>query len=120
MREVQLSLSTGTRRKRLISFEFRTDVFQFLFGQKGVTTRDSKIGYKSFNSEDFNPIYFTPGWDIIFDHLGVGCCIHFTVEMKCAIRWSKKLYNKEEDGTLNLKNRYFVEKVYFRLVKCIV
>ena len=120
MKDVQHSLSTGTRRKRFISFEFRIDVFHFLFGTKGVTRRESKRGYKSFYSEDFNPIFFTPGWDTVFDHLGDGCRIHFPVEMKSAIRWSKKLYNKEEDGTLKLKKRYFEEKVYMRLVKYIV
>ena len=67
MRDVQLSLSTGTRRKRFISFEFRIDVFHFLFGRKGVTSRELKRGYKSFNLEDFNPIFFTPGWDTVFD-----------------------------------------------------
>ena len=53
--------------------------------------RETKREYKSFNSEDFTPIFFTLGWDTVFDHLGDGCCIHFPVEMKSAIRWSKKL-----------------------------
>ena len=105
MSNVQLSLSTGTSRKRFISFEFRSDVYQFLFRHKGVTRMDTKKGYKSFNSEDFNPLYFTPGWDTVFDHLGDGCQIHFPVEMKWATRWSKKLYDKEEDGTLKLPAR---------------
>ena len=63
---------------------------------------DTKKGYKYFYSEDFNPVYFTPGWDTAYDHLGDGCRIHFPVEMKWATRWSKKLYDKEEDGTLKL------------------
>ena len=53
-------------------------------------------------------------------HLGDGCRIHFPVEMKSAIRWSKKLFNREDDGTLKLKKRYVEEKVYMRLVKYIV
>ena len=45
---------------------------------------DTKKGYKYFYSEDFNPVYFTPGWDTAYDHLGDGCRIHFPVEMKWA------------------------------------
>ena len=74
-------------------------------------------GYKSLNSEDFYHVYFTPGWDTVYDHLGDGCRIHFPMEMKWTTRQSKKLYNREEDGTLMLKKSYFVEKVYLRLVK---
>ena len=98
MSDVQLSLSTGTSRKRFISFEFRSDVYQFLFRHKGVTRINTKKGYKSFDS---GPVYFTPGWDTIYDHrLGDGCRIHFPVEMKRTTIWSKKLYDREEDGTL--------------------
>ena len=66
-----------------------------------VFKRDKK-GLQILNSEDFNPIFFTLGWDTVFDHLGDACRIHFPVEMKSAIRWFKKLFNREEDGTLKL------------------
>ena len=62
-----------------------------------------KGGYKSFNSEDFiqSDLFYT--WlGHFFDHLGDACRIHFPVEMKSAIRWSKKLINREEDGTPKL------------------
>ena len=65
--------------------------------------RETKRGYKFFYSEDFiqSDLFYT--WlGHFFDHLGDACRIHFPVEMKSAIRWSKKLINREEDGTLKL------------------
>lgn len=77
MWDVQLSLFTGKRRKRFISFEFRSDVFQL---QRCYKNSDKKKGYKSFNSQEFNPIYSTPGWDMVYYHLVDRCRIHFPVE----------------------------------------
>ena len=78
---------------------------------------DTTRGYRSYDFDNFNPKYFTPGWDTVFDHLGDGCSVQFPIQMKCTTRWSKKLFHKDVEGTLKLKKRYFVEKVYLRLFK---
>ena len=77
---------------------FNLELMLIIFGHIGGSKPDSKRGCIPSNSKDFNPKYFTSGWDTVY---GDRCCIYFPVEMKCAKqngprsytvkrRWNKK------------------------------
>ena len=105
---VNKSLKSGVNTNCKIEIKFRTDVFRYLFNNKG---RKPTTGRGLFyNLDDFDTTYFTDNW---YDKLGDGCTIDFPVRLESKLKWSSVVYN----CTGNVKPRVFSEIVCATLVK---
>ena len=56
-------------------------------------------------------MYFTPGWDVVYNSIGDGCKVLYPITMKPSVQWSRKSYEKKDDGTMLVKPRLFKEVV---------
>ena len=66
---------------------------------------------------EFNPTYFPLGWYRVYDSLGDGCEIVFPIRLQIKIKWSGKIYEKQNDGTLVATPPTFMEVIIVTLVK---
>ena len=70
----------------------QTDVFQFLFADKGVI---AERGYKEYGRDDFDERYFTDEWYVKYDQNGDGCAVEFPIKMKSSVTWTRcKAFSK--------------------------
>ena len=94
-----------------IEVEFRSDVFRYLFNNKG---RKPPTGRGLFyDLDDFDRTYFTDNWYVVYDKLGDGCCVDFPIRLESKLRWSTLVYNSSG----NVKPRVFSEIICATLVK---
>ena len=69
-----------------IEVEFRSDIFRYLFNNKG---RKPPTGRGLFyDLDDFDRTYFTDNWYVVYDKLGDGCCVDFPIRLESKLRWS--------------------------------
>lgn len=97
------------------SIEFRTDVFNFLFGGKGSDPQSGRG--KIYNIDDFDPLYFRNDWHTVYDKLADGCTVDFPIRLESKLKWSPTMYDKVDDTTVSPKCRYFTEVLVVTLVK---
>lgn len=114
--QVQRSLKSGVNLNRVFSVEFRVDVFNFLFKNKGRAPPAGRGLFYDLSS--FSTTYFPVDWHVVYDKLGDGCRVDFPVRLESKLKWSNKAYTKDTSGNLELKPRTFTEMIYVKLVKC--
>ena len=108
---IHRSLKSGMNCNNRLDLEFRTDVFRYLFNNKG---RNPPTGRGLFyDVEDFDATYFDDNWYVAYDRLGDGCCVDFPIRLECKIRWSPTVFNS--DGSA--KPKVFNEIISVTLVK---
>ena len=108
---VNRSLKMGVNSNCKIEVEFRTDVFKYLFNNKG---RKPPTGRGLvYDLDDFDKTYFTDNWYVAYDKLGDGCCVDFPIRLESKLRWSTLVYNSSG----NIKQRVFSEIICATLVK---
>ena len=90
----------------------QTDVFQFLFADKGVI---AERGYKEYGRDDFDERYFTDEWYVKYDQTGDGCAVEFRIKMKSSVTWTRcKAFSKIKE--IKVKKLFF-ERLYMFVVK---
>lgn len=92
---VAQALKAPRKRQRIV-VEFRQDVFQHLFGNKGYALGQWKI----LEEGDF-PVkfFFQPSpWDILLDHHGQGTKVHYPVKARHFISWSPKGFTRQNNS----------------------
>ena len=112
---VQQSLRLGVNLNCKFSVDFRKDIFMYLFKGKG-STPPSGQG-KFYDLDDFNTQFFPVHWYRVFDSLGDGCEVQFPIRLLSKVKWSRKVYKKQEDGTLAIVPPTFTEVLNVTLVK---
>ena len=112
---VEKSLKLGVNLHCTFKVELRTDLFKYLFSDKG---RRPPRGLGLFYQlEDFDNRYFKANWYRCYDKLGNGCEIDFPVHLHSKISWSALVYSKLPNGQLQPKSRTYQEFVVVTLVK---
>lgn len=106
----------GVNRGCNISVNFRTDVFEFLFKNKG---SDYPHGPgRLYNHQDFDNTFFTTDWHRVHDTLGDGCEVQFPVRLHSRLKWGQTVYIQDDkSGEIHPKNKYFEEVCLIWLVK---
>ena len=84
---VNKSLKKGVNEACHLTVDFRTDVFAFLFGNKG---RHGKG--RLYILDDFDRTDFPRDWQIVHDRLGDGCTVDFPICMYSWVKWSPTVY----------------------------
>lgn len=87
-----------------ITVKFHTDVFRFLFNNKGT---DYTHGRGQI--DDFDTTYFPKDWYITYDKLGHGCEVEFPVRMYSKLKWSPMFFTYDTTSGVFPKNRHFEE-----------
>lgn len=106
----------GLNRACHITVHFRTDVFHFLFREKG-SQYEHGIGCL-YNLEDFDVSYFPQNWHKIHDRLGDGCQVKFPIRMNKRLKWDTPAYIRDEKtDQLVQKKKSFDEVCTICLVK---
>ena len=112
---ISASLKCGVNRSFKFTVPFRTDVYIFLFGQKG---KEHSYGLgRWYENEDFNTEYFPCNWYKCHDKLGDGCTIDFPICLHSKLKWSPTTFIKQVDGTVMPKEKSFEEVLVVNLVK---
>ena len=112
---MERSLKLGVIRNSKFTILFRTEVFRFLFNDKG---RDVQRGQgRNYDKEDFNETYFPCNWNRCYDRLGDGCEIDFPVHLIRKVKWSPVVYSKEDGGTLISRPKLFCEILVVTVIK---
>lgn len=106
---VNKSLKMGVNRSCQITVVFRTDVFNFLFKDKG-TNYTHRLG-RLYNMEDFDLDFFPKNWNRAHDRLGDGCEVKFPVRMHSRVKWADTTYIKEEETDLIVPKKKTFEEV---------
>ena len=110
--QIGRSLLAGTIRKNRLSLNMQTDVFQFLFADKGII---AERGYKEYGRDDFDDRYFTDEWYVKYDQNGDGCAVEFPIKMKSCVTWTRcKAFSKKIE--IHVKKLFF-ERLYVFVVK---
>ena len=105
----------GVNRGGRISVPFRTDVFRFLFKDKGTICQHGRGLY--FELEHFNTEFFPAGWNKVLDRLGDGCEVQFPVRLHSHLRWGQTVYKEDGDGELKKKQKTYEEICTIWLIK---
>ena len=106
----------GLNRACRITVNFRTDVFRFLFRDKG-TPYEHGPGYL-YNLEDFDASYFPHNWHKIHDRLGDGCEVKFPIRLHNKLKWDATVHIRDETtDCLVQKKKTFDEVCTIWLVK---
>ena len=104
---INRSLRSGVNRACIFNVPFRTDVFRFLFKDKG---KDCPHRFGHFyDLEDFDRAFFSSDWHTCYDSFGDGCTIDFPLRMHSKLQWSPKVYTKDSCGVLIPKKRSYSE-----------
>lgn len=111
---IERSLRVGINRYCSFNVEFRTDVFKYLFDNKG--QKPPRGRGTMYTLDDFDNTYFPGGWYVVYDSLGDGCMIEFPVRLESKVKWSPVVYNKVEQTSVP-KPRHFSEMIFVTLVK---
>lgn len=94
-----------------MSLDMPTDVFRFLFAEKGIC---DVRGYKEYSREDFDNKYFTGEWYVNYDEHGDGCAIEFPIRMKSFVTWTRcKGYSKQKE----MQKKLYFERLHIFVVK---
>ena len=101
---VNKSLRKGVNRGCQFTVNFRTDVFTFLFKNKGSQPERGR-GHQ-YSLDDFDSTYFPPDWNRVHDTLGDGCELDFPVRMYNQVKWSPTVYSCSESGIIPKKRHY--------------
>lgn len=101
---IAVSLKASKQRKQ-VSMEFREDVFQHLFGKKGVENGQWKL----LAQEEFSPSFFPANWHCLRDLHGQGTKVLFPMKIRHFISWSTKNYHVRE-GMITESTRAFQER----------
>jgi len=109
------SLKVGVNRGCHFTVNFRTDVFRFLFKNRGRTSEHGS-GHL-YELDDFNPVYFPPDWFKAFDKLGDGCEVEFPIRMCSRLKWSAVVYGKCSTNVLSPKEKCYEETCSVWLIK---
>ena len=112
---INSSLRVGTIRCCKFNFEFRLDVFKFLFGGKGQQTQHQRG--MDYNKEDFDSKYFSTDWHVHYDRLGNGCEVDFPIHLYPSIKFSARSYFKDANGKLTPKLQTFTETLTVTVLK---
>lgn len=106
----------GVNRGYHITINFRTDVFKFLFNNKGSKYQHGP-GWV-FELEHFDNTFFPINWHRAHDRLGDGCEVQFPVRLHGQLKWAQTVYIKDSDsGEVTPKNKNFEEVCIVWLVK---
>ena len=108
---VQKSLKSGINCNNKMEVEFRTDVFKFLFKDKG--SKPPRGRGLFYFLEDFDSTYFSDDWYIVYDKLGDGCKVDFPVRLESKVKWSSAVHTSNG----SVKRRIFTEIISVTLVK---
>ena len=111
---VNKSLKKGVNKACHLTVDFRTDVFAFLFGNKGSPYEHGKG--RLYTLDDFDRTYFPRDWQTVHDRLGDGCTVDFPIRMYSWVKWSSTVYTCENGG-ISPKNKHFVEVCTLWLIK---
>ena len=105
---INMSLKMGLNRGCRVTVNFRTDVFRFLFKDKG---SDHPHGTgRLYTLDHFDKTYFPTDWYKVHDKLGDGCEVEFPLRMVSKLKWSSTVYiTSNESGTVHPKNKHFDE-----------
>ena len=111
---IDRSLRVECWRKTKLRIHFRHDVFRFLFQDREELTLD-----------DFDSNYFPYGWNQWYRQYGrtaharyCGRTIVFPIRVTCCLDWTGcKGFVRTADGTLQPKQRSFVEMIKVHIVK---
>ena len=106
------SLNCPRTRQRL-TFEFRQDVFSFLFKKKG----QQHGCWQVLEKHHFLPKYFPMQWDCLFDIHGQGTMVHFPVKIRHFISWSPPGYVFDTSGNGTEAPRAYQEKMSMDFIK---
>lgn len=90
-----------------ITVNFCTDVFRFLFNNKGTDYTHGR-GH-IYKLDDFDATYFPKDWYKTYDRLGDGCEIEFPVRMYSKLKWSPVFFTYDNTSGVSPKNTHFEE-----------
>lgn len=99
---IQDSLRCGIIRKSWITIPCRHDVFRHIF---------SSTANNQYMQSDFSAPHFRSDWDVVYNSIGDGYKILYPIIMRPRLQWSRKYYEKNEDGKFVPKPRRFMEVV---------
>lgn len=108
---VHRSLKSGVNCNNRIDFEFRVDVFRYLFNGKGRAPPNGRGLF--YDLDDFNTTYFSDGWYVVYDKLGDGCTVDFPIRLESKLKWSSQVFYSNG----NVKPKVFTEMISVTLVK---
>ena len=112
---IHSSLRVGINKKCQFTVELRTDIFKYLFKDKG-----SKYNYgtgRLYTNTDFNETYFPTDWYKVHDRLGDSCEVEFPIRMFSHVKWSPTVYSCTSSSTVTPKNKYYREVCTVWLIK---
>ena len=106
----------GVNRGCHISVNFRTDVFNFLFKDKG--SEYSHGPGRIFEREDLDMNFFSTDWYRVHDKLGDGCEVQFPIRLQSRLKWAQTVFIRDDQsGQIHPKNKTFEEVCVIWLVK---
>lgn len=70
-----------------------------------------------YDKADFAPEFFPENWDVVFDRLGDGCQVDFPIKIITVLKYGKKCFKKNNDGSITEKPRTFYETLSVILFK---
>ena len=112
---VSKSLRAGVNRQCKFTVEMRTDVFKYLFKNKG-SDYEHGLG-RLYTESDFDRTFFPTDWYRVRDSLGDGCEVEFPVCMCSKVQWSPTVYTSSCSGSVSPKPKYYKEICFVKLVK---
>ena len=105
---INRSLKMGVNKECRLTVNFHSDVFRFLFKDRGSEYPHGKG--RLYVLEDFNTTYFPTDWYRVNDRLGDGCKIDFPMRLLSKVKWSPTVYATHgESAAVHPKKKYFDE-----------
>ena len=101
------------RLRKVVTVEFREDVFRFLFKTRGI----KQGNWQLLQQGDFSPTFFPLDWHCVLDLHGQGTKMLFPVKIKQFIAWSPKHFHATANGNVAESARAFQEKVSLSFIK---
>ena len=109
------SLRLGVNRGCQFTVDLRTDVFKYLFQNKG---SDYEHGTgRLYTYSDFDTTYFPTDWYKVHDKLGDCCMVEFPVRMFSKVKWSPTVYSCSSGSAITPKHKYYKEVCSIWLIK---
>ena len=105
----------GVNKRCRLTVNFCTDVFRFLFKDKGSEYPHGRG--RLYTLDDFDTAYFPIDWYRVHDRLGDGCRVEFPLRMVSTVKWSPTVYVNNEERGIVPKKRHFDEVCMVWIIK---
>ena len=111
---MRVSLLDALRHKgpeQRLTFEFRHDVYEYLFNGKGRDAKEKNWGL--FDENDFSKCKLPPNWNCIYDKRGDGVKLRFPLKMRKFLQLSPMTYQRVAEDIVEAPRTYIEITIKF-------